>query len=52
MRQGNDVGPMYRSAIYTYTEEQLEAALKSKEDYQKVGMWELYTSLYIALGDV
>ncbi|XP_073480935.1 mitochondrial peptide methionine sulfoxide reductase isoform X6 [Aquarana catesbeiana] len=35
MRQGNDVGPMYRSAIYTYTEEQLEAALKSKEDYQK-----------------
>ncbi|XP_077345397.1 mitochondrial peptide methionine sulfoxide reductase isoform X4 [Lithobates pipiens] len=35
MRQGNDVGTMYRSAIYTYTKEQLEAALKSKEDYQK-----------------
>uniref|UniRef100_A0A8C5MH70 Mitochondrial peptide methionine sulfoxide reductase n=1 Tax=Leptobrachium leishanense TaxID=445787 RepID=A0A8C5MH70_9ANUR len=36
MRQGNDAGTMYRSAIYTYTKEQMEAALKSKEDYQKV----------------
>ncbi|KAM4771380.1 mitochondrial peptide methionine sulfoxide reductase isoform 2-T2 [Rhinophrynus dorsalis] len=35
MRQGNDVGTTYRSAIYTYTKEQLDAALKSKEDYQK-----------------
>ncbi|NP_001080264.1 methionine sulfoxide reductase A, gene 1 L homeolog [Xenopus laevis] len=35
MRQGNDVGTMYRSAIYTYTKEQTEAALKSREDYQK-----------------
>ncbi|KAG8445859.1 hypothetical protein GDO86_010592 [Hymenochirus boettgeri] len=35
MRQGNDVGTMYRSAIYTYTKEQMDAALKSKEDYQK-----------------
>ncbi|KAE8605483.1 hypothetical protein XENTR_v10015162, partial [Xenopus tropicalis] len=36
MRQGNDVGTMYRSAIYTYTMEQAEAALKSREDFQKV----------------
>ncbi|XP_075454804.1 mitochondrial peptide methionine sulfoxide reductase isoform X4 [Ascaphus truei] len=35
MRQGNDVGSMYRSAIYTYTKEQMDAVLKSKEDYQK-----------------
>ncbi|CDQ91037.1 unnamed protein product, partial [Oncorhynchus mykiss] len=36
MRQGNDVGTTYRSAIYTYTQEQLEQALASKDDYQKV----------------
>ncbi|XP_078506003.1 mitochondrial peptide methionine sulfoxide reductase isoform X1 [Lissotriton helveticus] len=36
MGQGNDRGTMYRSAIYTYTKEQMEAALRSKEDYQKV----------------
>ncbi|XP_069584488.1 mitochondrial peptide methionine sulfoxide reductase isoform X2 [Ranitomeya imitator] len=35
MRQGNDVGTMYRSAIYTYTKEQMDAAVRSKEDYQK-----------------
>ncbi|KAM4041491.1 mitochondrial peptide methionine sulfoxide reductase isoform 2-T2 [Anomaloglossus baeobatrachus] len=35
MRQGNDVGTMYRSAIYTYTKEQMDAAVQSKEDYQK-----------------
>uniref|UniRef100_A0A8C8ML69 Mitochondrial peptide methionine sulfoxide reductase n=1 Tax=Oncorhynchus tshawytscha TaxID=74940 RepID=A0A8C8ML69_ONCTS len=36
MRQGNDVGATYRSAIYIYTQEQLEQALASKDDYQKV----------------
>ncbi|EFJ40180.1 hypothetical protein VOLCADRAFT_109463 [Volvox carteri f. nagariensis] len=33
-RQGNDVGTQYRSAIFTHTAEQLEAALKSKEVIQ------------------
>jgi len=36
MRQGNDVGTPYRSAIYTHSNEQLEQALASKEQYQKV----------------
>ena len=34
MRQGNDVGTQYRSAIYTYGEAQQRAALASREAYQ------------------
>ena len=34
MRQGNDVGTQYRSAIYTTTPEQLQAATASREVYQ------------------
>ena len=33
MRQGNDVGSQYRSAVYTTTEEQLAAAKASRESY-------------------
>ncbi|XP_069028442.1 mitochondrial peptide methionine sulfoxide reductase isoform X3 [Embiotoca jacksoni] len=36
MRQGNDVGTTYRSAIYTFTQQQLQEALASKDQYQKV----------------
>uniref|UniRef100_A0A8C9IH20 peptide-methionine (S)-S-oxide reductase n=1 Tax=Piliocolobus tephrosceles TaxID=591936 RepID=A0A8C9IH20_9PRIM len=36
MRQGNDHGTQYRSAIYPTSTKQMEAALSSKEDYQKV----------------
>ena len=32
--QGNDVGTQYRSAIFTHTPEQLEAANKSKAAFQ------------------
>jgi peptide-methionine (S)-S-oxide reductase len=35
MRQGNDMGTQYRSAIYTYGDEQLAAAKKSKEAFQQ-----------------
>jgi peptide-methionine (S)-S-oxide reductase len=34
MRQGNDVGTTYRSAIYATTPEQLQAALASKAAYE------------------
>jgi len=34
MRQGNDVGTQYRSAIYTYSPEQQRAAEASRERYQ------------------
>ena len=36
MRQGNDVGTQYRSAVYTCGEEQRRAAEASREAYQKV----------------
>ncbi|HEY2338486.1 MAG TPA: peptide-methionine (S)-S-oxide reductase MsrA [Burkholderiales bacterium] len=35
MRQGNDAGTQYRSALYTYGEEQHQAALRSKEMYDQ-----------------
>jgi peptide-methionine (S)-S-oxide reductase len=35
MRQGNDVGTQYRSAIYWTTEAQRDAALRSRETYRE-----------------
>ena len=34
MRQGNDVGTQYRSAVYTYGDKQREAAERSRDAYQ------------------
>ena len=36
MRQGNDVGTQYRSVIYTHSDDQREAAERSRDDYQRV----------------
>ena len=35
MRQGNDAGTQYRSAVYTYGDEQLKSAVASKDAFQK-----------------
>ena len=36
MRQGNDIGEQYRSAIYCKSDEDLKEAQKSKDSYSKV----------------
>jgi peptide-methionine (S)-S-oxide reductase len=35
MRQGNDVGSQYRSAIYTYSQRQQSLALAARDAYQQ-----------------
>ncbi len=34
MRQGNDIGTQYRSSIYTYDQEQLDMAIRTRDIYQ------------------
>ncbi len=52
MRQGNDVGTTYRSAIYTTTPAQLAAAETSRDDYtgrlKKAGLKKITTEIRAA----
>lgn len=54
MRQGNDTGTQYRSCIYAYTDEQLQQAKESKNQYQeqlnKKGLKEITTEIKAASG--
>lgn len=49
MRQGNDIGSQYRSAIYCVDEQQLDAARHSQEQFQeelrKAGLGEITTEI-------
>jgi peptide-methionine (S)-S-oxide reductase len=49
MRQGNDRGTQYRSAIYTSDDDQMKAALASRDAYQKqltaAGLGEITTEI-------
>ncbi|MDP3007894.1 MAG: peptide-methionine (S)-S-oxide reductase MsrA [Methylococcales bacterium] len=51
MQQGNDVGTQYRSAIYTTSQAQLDAALASKQHYQQCltqqGFGEITTEIQV-----
>ncbi len=52
MRQGNDAGTQYRSAIFASSEEELDTALRSRDEFApvlaKAGFGEITTEIAIA----
>ena len=50
MRQGNDSGTQYRSAVYTHGDQQLKAALASKDLFEKALKAKGYGSITTEIG--
>lgn len=51
MRQGNDIGTQYRSAIYTYNDEQKTLAEQSRAHYQEKLIANGYSSITTEISD-
>jgi peptide-methionine (S)-S-oxide reductase len=52
MRQGNDVGTQYRSGIYCFSDEQLEAAKRSRDRFQEVLSANGFGTITTEIGEV
>ena len=49
MRQGNDLGTQYRSGLYFHSDEQMDVAIRSRDEYQRrlhsAGLGEISTEI-------